>query len=274
MALDEARKANLANWNERAGIHSVSKAYDLQGYVSDPAKISGAVEFDRGELGDVTGKSLLHLQCHIGTDTLSWARLGAHVTGVDFSDRSIEAARRLSAHSGTPGRFIVSELYETPEALDEQFDIVYTGVGALCWLPNIREWANVVSKMLKPDGGFYVRDGHPMAHALDNERDDDSLKVEYPYFETQKGMRFEGDATYTDGPRLANTVNYEWNHGLGEIVTALIDAGLRIEFLHEHRFAEYQHFPSLVRSDDGRWRFPVDDDRVPLMFSVKARKAP
>jgi SAM-dependent methyltransferase len=272
MPLDEARRANLANWNDRARIHYASRAYDIQGYVSDASKISDVVAFDRDELGDVTGKTLLHLQCHIGTDTLSWARLGATVTGVDLSDKSIEAARRLSAESGTPGRFIVSELYDTPDVIEEQFDIVYTGVGALCWLPDIRGWASVVAKMLGPGGTFYIRDGHPMAHAMDNERHDDLLLVSYPYFETQEGMRFEDDTTYTDGPPLTSAVSYEWNHGLGEIVTALIDAGLRIEFLHELRFSEYQHFPSLAKSADGRWRFPEGSERVPLMFSIKARK--
>lgn len=274
MPLDDERKANLANWNERAGIHFASRAYDVQGYVSDPSKISSVVEFDRTELGDVKGKTLLHLQCHIGTDTLSWARLGATVTGVDLSDKSIEVARRLSEESGTPGRFVVAELYDAPEAIKKQFDVVYTGVGALCWLPDINGWAAVVSKMLKPGGTFYVRDGHPMAHAIDNEREDDLLVVNYPYFEKREGMRFEDDTTYTDGAHLTSAVSYEWNHGLGETVTALIKAGLRIDFVHEHRFAEYQHFPSLIKSVDGRWRFPKHDDRVPLMFSIRASHLP
>ena len=274
MPLDEQRRANRDNWNERAGVHYASRGYDVAGYVNDRSKISGVVRFDRVELGlgDVSGKSLLHLQCHIGTDTLSWARLGATVTGIDLSDRSIEAARRLSAESGTPGRFIVSELYDTPEAIDEQFDIVYTGVGALCWLPDIRGWAQVVAKMLKPGGTFYIRDAHPMAASLDDEREDDLMVVAYPYLEPEQATRFEADVTYTDGPRLANTVNYEWSHGLGETVTALIDAGLRIEFVHEHRFTEWQMFRQLVRGDDGRWRFPENADHVPLMFSIRAVK--
>jgi SAM-dependent methyltransferase len=272
MPLDEYRRTNRDNWNERAGIHYASQVYDIAGYVSNPAKISGVVQFDHGELGDVRDKTLLHLQCHIGTDTLSWARLGAQVTGIDLSDKSIEAARRLSKESGTPGRFIVSELYDTPGVLKEQFDIVYTSVGALCWLPDIRGWASVVAKMLKLGGTFYVRDTHPMAAALDDEREDDLMVVTYPYFEPGQATRFEGDMTYTDGPPLKNRVNYEWSHGLGEVVTALIDAGLRIEFVHEHRFTEWQMFRQLVRDGDGRWRFPKNADHVPLMFSLRAVK--
>jgi SAM-dependent methyltransferase len=172
MELDEYRAANLANWNDRVPIHWDSDGYKIRNYVDDPEYVSDVIQFDRDrdELGDVSGKTLLHLQCHIGTDTLGWARSGASVTGVDFSESAITAARKLSAESNTPGEFVVAELYDSPNALPgRQFDIVYTGVGALCWLPDIDGWAKVVAHfflagqdLLYPrsppnDGGSFAR---------------------------------------------------------------------------------------------------------------------
>ncbi len=272
MPIDEQREANRQSWDARARIHAESRFYDLASYIRDPAHLSDTVRFDRTELGDVSGKSLLHLQCHIGTDTISWARLGATVTGTDLSPVSIEQARKLSADSGTPARFEVAELYDTPDVINEKFDIVCTGVGALVWLPDIRGWAQVVSRMLKPGGVFYVRDGHPMAGAVDNGRKDDQLIVTAPYFERSEGTRYEGTGTYADGPELPDKVDYEWNHGLGEIVTSLIDADLRIEFLHEHQFGEWHAFPEMQKDNDGYWRFPENRDHMPLMFSLRATK--
>lgn len=273
MQLDRFRKANLDSWNERADIHAASKFYGIDRYITDPDHISRTVEFDKTELGDVSGKSLLHLQCHIGTDTISLARLGANVTGVDFSETSIDHARELSQKSRTPAEFVVCELYDTPRVINRQFEIVYTGIGALVWLPDIRGWAKVVASLLKPGGTFYIRDGHPMSGTIDDERDDGLLVVSSPYFETKEGTRFDNDVTYTDGPSLSKkTANYEWNHGIGEIVTSLIESGLQIEFLHEHQFAEYHAFPACVGDGEGHWRFPDHPERLPMLFSLKATK--
>lgn len=271
MPLDKFRETNLENWNERTGIHAKSQLYDLAGYRSDPKKISGVVQFDLPDLGDISGKSLLHLQCHIGTDTLSLARLGADVTGVDFSEDAIATARQLSADSGTQGRFEVAELYDTPGVIDEKFDVVYTGVGALTWLPDIVGWGRVVSSMLKPGGTFFIRDFHPMLWTIDDEHDGDELIVKYPYFETP-AKRFDNENTYSDGDKLSNSVNYEWNHGLGEIVMALLDNGLKLELLREHQVAESRNLPSMVQTEDGRWKLPNDEDRLPMMYTIRARK--
>ena len=274
MALDKYRQANLDNWNDRTAIHAASRLYDLAGYVSDPHKISDVVEFDRHELGDVSGKSLLHLQCHIGTDTLSLARLGARVTGVDFSPNAIATARQLSADCGTPGRFEVSELYETPSVVQETFDVVYTGVGALTWLPDIAGWGQLVAAMLLPGGSVYVRDFHPGMMTIDEDRDDDSLVVKHPYFDGS-ALRFDNESTYTDGGPLAHTTNYEWNHSISAIVMSLLNNGLQLDLLHEHRFSESQMLNCMVEDGDGRWRLPGGPEgeaKLPLMFSLRATK--
>ena len=271
MPMDEYRQTNLVNWNERTGIHAESRLYDLAGYVSDPNKISDVVEFDRHELGDVRNKSLLHLQCHIGTDTLSLAGLGARVTGVDFSPDAIATARRLSAECGTLGRFEVAELYDTPQVISDTFDIVYTGVGALTWLPDIASWGRVVAAMLNPGGTFYIREFHPMLWTVDDEQDDEALIVKYPYFEGP-AIKFDNEHTYSDGGKLANTANFEWNHSLSEIVMALLDHGLELKFLHEHTFAESQNLKCMVEAENGHWRLPSGGERLPLMFSLLAVK--
>jgi SAM-dependent methyltransferase len=230
------------------------------------------VSFDAPHVGDVDGKRLLHLQCHIGTDTLSWVALGAQVTGLDFSPSALEFARGLSQRSGRPARFVHSELYDAPAALaGERFDVVYTGVGALNWLPDITGWAQVCAQLLAPGGLLYVRDGHPMLWALDDERDDDELVVRYPYFETAEPVRFEELTSYEGSGELAHPVIYAWNHGLGETVTAVLDAGLAVTGLVEHRELEWQALPLMVEDAAGRWALPSGRDRLPVMFTLTAR---
>jgi 2-polyprenyl-3-methyl-5-hydroxy-6-metoxy-1,4-benzoquinol methylase len=271
MSLDEFRQVNQVHWNERTHIHAASRLYDIDSYIADPHKISDVVQFDAADLGNVRGYTLLHLQCHIGTDTLSLARLGATVTGIDFSPDAIETARKLSVDCGTPARFEVAELYDTPHVINDRFDIVYTGVGALTWLPDIAAWGRVVATMLKPGGMLFVRDFHPMLWTIDDRQDTEALVVTYPYFETQP-VRFENEYTYSDGDRLTHTVNYEWNHGLGEIVMSLIDNGLQLNLLREHKIAESRNLPCMVPDADGRWRLPHNEDRLPLMYTIRAAK--
>lgn len=272
MPLDDHRRANRANWDDRVPIHVASDDYAYRRFVEVPSHISEVVAYDAGLLGDVTGRRLLHLQCHFGKDTLSWARLGAEVTGVDFSAPAIETARRLSEESGTPGRFVLSELYDAPAVLPERFDIVYTGVGAINWLPDIRRWAQVVSGFLVPGGAFSMREGHPVLWSLDW-RDDRRLVVRFPYFETAEPVPWDDDSTYAGRGSLANTRTYEWNHGIGETVSALLDAGLELRALREHRELEWQGLPHMERGEDGRWRLPADQaDLAPLMWSILAVK--
>ncbi len=215
----------------------------------------------------------MHLQCHFGMDTLSWAKLGATVTGIDFSPKAVEAAKLLSEQSGVSGRFIEAELYDSPSILSEQFDIVYTGVGAINWLPDIKGWAEVVSHFLKPGGLFYIREAHPVLWSLEDDREDDKLIIRYPYFETTEPEKFEEEGTYTDGGEvLGKSTIYAWNHGLSEVMTALIDVGLKIEAFREYRFCEWQALTVMESGEDGRWRLPRNEERLPLMYSILARK--
>ena len=269
MPLDHKRSVNRANWDSRVGIHVASEQYGLDRY-KDPNHLSDVVNFDKALLGPLHGKTAIHLQCHIGTDTISLARLGAEVTGVDFSEKSIEAARRLSESSGTPATFVVSELYDSPKVVGRRFDVVYTGVGAICWLPDIRGWADVVAAFLKPGGSFYMREGHPVMWALDWD-DAEKLSLKYPYFEGAP-TEFEESETYAGDGVVASPKTYDWNHGMGEILTALIDAGLRIDHVEEYDFCEWQGISQMVEGEDGRWRLPPDKGRYPLMWSVAATR--
>lgn len=276
-------EANRQWWDGVVPIHEASRGYDREGFLRGEKPLCPV---ELAELGPrVGGKTLLHLQCHFGMDTLNWARLGAKVTGLDFSEPALEAARRLSRDSGIAGRFVHADVYEAAQVLGETFDVVYTGIGALCWLPDIARWARVVAACMRPGGSLYVYEGHPMLWTLDEQRSDGQLVVATPYFEQPEPTPFEGDSTYVDGPKLQRCRTYSWNHGLGEIVTALIEAGLRIEFLREHREVPWQALPGMeavgtgTSGADGRyqsnrmWRLPAAQrEQVPLMYSLLATK--
>ncbi|MBX7222002.1 MAG: class I SAM-dependent methyltransferase [Blastocatellia bacterium] len=227
---------------------------------------------EREELGPVQGKSLLHLQCHFGLDTLSWARLGAQVTGADFSDQAIETATQLSRECDIPARFVCSNLYELPQNLSGQFDIVFTSYGVLCWLPDLKEWARVIAHFLKPGGIFYIADSHPFGLVFDDSKTVTGLQVGYPYFSPGKPLELIQEATYTDASvPIRNTTECIWVYTIGDVINALLEAGLHIEFLHEFPFYVCQLFPAMQKSADGWWRFP-DETSLPLLFSIKARQ--
>lgn len=244
-----------------------SEFYDVAGFKAGRSALKGV---DVDAVGDVRGKKLLHLQCHFGLDTLSWARLGAAVTGLDFSPEAIAAARALARETGLAARFVCSDVYDAPAALGERFDVVYTGVGALCWLPDVARWADVVAALLAPGGLLYLRECHPVLHALDESSDPAAPRLAYPYFEAE-ATRFEVGGTYADPKaRVANATTYQWNHGIGEVVTALVTAGLAIEALHEHRGCDWQALPQMARGPDGMWRLPEHGEMLPLMYSIRA----
>jgi 2-polyprenyl-3-methyl-5-hydroxy-6-metoxy-1,4-benzoquinol methylase len=270
---DENLNDNLATWERWTEIHLESSSYDVESF-RDGRRPVRVRDYEIQEVGPVEGKSLLHLQCHFGLDTLSWARLGANVTGADFSPAAIEAATALATNVDLAARFLVSNLYELPSNLDGQFDIVYTSRGVLGWLPDIRRWAQVVAHFVTPGGFAYITEIHPVANAFDDENvGPGELRLRYPYWEHQEPLTFEVQGSYANRDAATDGLTeHSWNHALGEIVTALIDAGLRIDFLHEFDFNEWD-LPYLVESDDRKWRLPGDDDgRLPLFFSLKASK--
>ena len=271
---DRYFEGNRANWDERVPIHIASQGYDMTGFLRGEKQLTRT---EREEVGDVRGKRLLHLQCHFGMDTLNWARLGATVTGLDLSPAGVEAARRLATYAEIADtRFVEANVYDAPEALDgETFDIVYTGIGALNWLPDIKAWARAAAACVAPGGFLYLIECHPVLWSLDDTGPDPAFVLKYPYFETvEPGYVAEDAQTYTDGPLLTQApVSYEWNHGLGETIDALLQAGLRLDFVHEHREVYWQALPWMVPGDDPRaWVLPEHADRVPLMYSLRASK--
>jgi SAM-dependent methyltransferase len=274
MPLDEHRRANRRNWDARVPAHLAPGGYDTDWLLAEPTRISGVVRHDEPHLGDLAGRRVLHLQCHIGTDTVSLARLGAHVTGLDFSPAAIAAAADLSRRAGVDVRFVESEVYDAPAALGgETFDVVYASVGVLNWLPDIAGWARVVARLLAPGGRLVLRESHPMLYTIDERREDDLLVVTHPYFETAQPLRWEDPSTYGNpDATIEHAVTYEWNHGLGETVTAVIDAGLRLDALLEHRELEWQMLPQQVQDADGRWVLPEGRDRLPMMFTLVATR--
>jgi SAM-dependent methyltransferase len=263
---------NRANWDERAPAHALSADYGLERYVADPEHLSSVVRFDAPRLGDLRGLTGIHLQCHIGTDTLSLARLGARMTGLDLSPASLAEARRLAQRCGTEVDYVEADVYSAPQALgDRTFDLVYTGIGALCWLPEVDRWAEVVDALLAPGGRLFMREGHPMLWAVD-ESTAGPPTLGYPYFETPDGIDEEEPGTYVDTDREF-TVNraISWNHGLGEIVSALLGRGLVLTGLVEHRSAPWDALPGRMdRGDDDEWRLREHPERLPLTYTLQA----
>ena len=266
----ERLAANRALWDERVPIHVAGGFYGVDQFRSG-AKRLDIRDFEVEEMGDVAGRTLLHLQCHFGLDTLSWARLGARVTGLDFSGPAVEAAAALAAEMGIEADFVHADLYEAVEALGGRtFDVVYTGKGALIWLPDIIRWAEICAALMVPGGTFYLSEFHPVADMFAWE----SLDLERSYFDS--GPHFDDSpGTYADLDAVTiHNASYEWQHPLGVVVSALIDAGLRIEFLHEQRSTLFPRWPFLEQQSDGSYVLPAGTPELPLMYSVRARKPP
>ncbi|WP_030801386.1 class I SAM-dependent methyltransferase [Streptomyces sp. NRRL S-337] len=268
---DDWRETNRARWDERVAIHTASDFYDQERFrrVRDVLR-----DFETAEVGDVTGRTLLHLQCHFGQDTLSWAHRGAaRVVGLDFSEPAVEAARELAAELGYgPDRaaFVAADVYDAAEAApDASYDIVYTGIGALNWLPDLERWADTAASLVAPGGFLYLAEFHPLADSLDDET---GARIVHDYFSRDAWVD-EVPGTYADfeAPTVNNR-SVEWQHPLGDVVSAVAGAGLRIDFLHEHDMTMFQRFAALRRGDDGYYRFPGDRPRVPLMYSLRASR--
>jgi ubiquinone/menaquinone biosynthesis C-methylase UbiE len=259
---------NQGLWDEWTAIHETSAFYDLAGFRKGGVRIR---PYELEDIGPVVDQRLLHLQCHFGIDTLSFARLGARVTGVDFSPAAIDLASRLAVELGFPeARFVRSTIHDLPDVLDEEFDLVYTSRGVLGWLPDIRRWAAVVARFVRPGGRFYITEIHPVAQAFENEGvTPGELVLRYPYWEHRAPLTFPVQGSYADPTADVKTpTEHGWDHGLGEIVTALIDAGLEIRALREFPFVDWQ-LDFLSEADDGTWRLPPDvEGELPLFFSL------
>ena len=269
--MDDYTKANLDWWNEAATVHSQGEGYDLASFKAGKIRLH---PLELEEVGDVEGKKLLHLQCHFGMDTLSWARLGAQVTGIDFSDKAIAIAQNLSQELNLDATFIHTELYKLPDVLDAagEFDIVFTSYGAIGWLPDLQPWGHIIGHYLKPGGFFYIAEGHPFMWTFDEKSVD--LKPRYPYF-SKEPIKDEEEGTYAEkNAKLEHTTTYGWNHTFSEIFNSLISAGLTIDFLHEHPFCAWECFTDMEEGADRFLRFkdPAKRDLIPLMFSLMATK--
>ncbi|PJY94045.1 class I SAM-dependent methyltransferase [Pseudomonas donghuensis] len=265
---------NRRNWDERAPLHAASKDYEVDTFVADPAHLSEVVRFDLPRLGDIRGLRAVHLQCHIGTDTLSLSRLGAEVSGLDFSAQSLAQARALAERCGARIDYVESDVYAADQVLaPASFDLVYTGIGALIWLPSIERWARTVAALLKPGGRLFLREGHPMLLAV-NEDHQDQLVIEYPYFEREAPMVWDSGQTYVETDRLLEqTVTHEWNHGLGEIISALLKHGLQLTALVEHDSIPWEALPGQMSQDGaGEWSLNKDRWRLPLSYTLQAVK--
>jgi SAM-dependent methyltransferase len=261
---DSYLQANRELWDLKTDIHLKSQFYDIEAFKAGATSLN-AIELE--ELKEVEGKSMLHLQCHFGQDSLSWARLGAQVTGLDFSSEAIAAARQLSDEIGTPARFVCSNVYDAPEVLQEQFDIVFTSYGTIGWLPDIDRWAAVVQACLKPGGTFYFVEFHPVYQQRDAEG-----KIIYDYFYAPEPDMEWSEHTYTDGPSHPPKQNYWWNHPMSAVLNALIKQGLNIRFVHEFPFSPYKLSETMMQVAPGKWVLQNLKDRIPYTYSILATR--
>ena len=278
-------EANRANWDERVPVHLV--AYDTEGFVADPAQITSVARDDLALMAPhlpaphdaarpLAGLDLLHLQCHVGTDTLSFARLGAAVTGLDFSPASIAAARDLARRAGLEAVFVQSDVARAAAALGgATFDVVHTSIGVLTWIADLRPWAAAVAAALRPGGVFFLRDGHPALYSIAHQGPDaaeGTLTVVHPYFPIGTPLRYDDGIDYADeDAHLEAATTYEWPHPVSEVVQTLLDAGLVLTSLAEHTVIPWRALPSMVATENG-WVLPEGRERLPLTFSLTARE--
>lgn len=272
MTWERWRQENLAGWDDRVDVHLGPGGYGIDAMLGDRGRISDTVRLDRPVLGDIAGQDVVHLQCHLGTDTLSLARLGARsVAGIDFSAKAIEHCRSLFERDGRQGRFVVADVHAAVSALGAQYDLVYASVGAINWVPSIGRWMQVAAGLLRPGGRLYLRDVHPMAMVIDPDTDAE-LHLRYPYAETIEPVTLNSESSYAGQGKLNHTTTHEWSHGLGEIVQGAIDAGLTVTNLREHFFADWRALPCMVEVEPGKFVLPDRPERLPWLFTLTATK--
>lgn len=267
--VNEFEEVNQALWDQWTSLHARSSFYDVAGFKAGRTSLR-SIELE--EVGDVSGKTLLHLQCHFGLDTLSWARRGARATGVDFSPRAIDLARSLSRETGLEARFICADLSSLPDVLSDQFDIVFTSYGVLPWLADLTAWGRIIGRFLRTGGTFYIVEDHPFAQVFDDSGEAEGLRIAYPYFHSPDPLMVEEHGSYAEPEADIHAISYQWDHTLGEVVNSLISAGLTIEFLHEFPCSSFAKVPFMTQDSSGWWWLKLRRSAVPLTFSLKARK--
>jgi len=272
--VDEYREANRALWNAWTRINLRSELYDVEAFATGRGRDLDPIA--RAGPGDVRGKSLLHLQCHFGMDTIRWAKHGATVTGVDFSEEAVTAARALAARMRAPATFVESDLYDLPANLTGRFDVVFTSHGVLGWLPDLERWAQVIAHFLAPGGVFYIVEAHPLLQIFDDRVAEPALRLLYPYFHGPEPVREEKAGCYSTPEAPITSVEHVWLHTVSDLINALVRAGLRITAFDEYPFMGWRFFPWMERGADGWWhlpedaRLPLGRGSLPLMFSLKA----
>lgn len=267
------RAANLSNWESRVPLHVAG--YSIDALLERPDAVSRVVAFDRERLGDLSGLDVVHLQCHIETDTISLTRLGARVTGLDFSPSALAAARQLAERANVEIDLIESDVDRAVEALGAgRLDLVYTGIGALCWLPSITRWGEVVATLPRPGGRLFIREGHPALWALSDPREDGLLVVDFPHLEVAGGTTFHEPTTCVEHKgEVEQPMTLQFNHGLGEIVTALLSQGMELTQLVEHRSVPWNPLgDAMTEGDDEEWRLVERPERLPLTYTLQAVK--
>jgi 2-polyprenyl-3-methyl-5-hydroxy-6-metoxy-1,4-benzoquinol methylase len=256
--------ANKNAWNKRTTVHKESDFYNVASFINGTTSLN-KTELD--ELGSVKGKSLLHLQCHFGLDTLSWAREGAVVTGVDLSDEAIAYAKKLSAQANITAEFITCNIYDLKQHLNKEYDIVFTSYGVIGWLPDLNKWASIISHFLKPGGTFYIAEFHPVVWMLD-----DNLEyIKYAYHNAETIIEHK-TGTYANRESEIEYDEYSWNHSLSEVINSLLNNGLQIEFFNEYPFSHYNCFNNLQQDSNGYWYPKKLAHKIPMMYSIKAIK--
>ena len=257
-------ETNKATWNEKVKVHAESEMYDLEAFREGKTSL---MAYELEALGDVKGKSLLHLQCHFGQDTLSWSRLGAKCTGVDLSDEGVKMARQLNDELKLDAEFVCCNVLDTSNYVKKQFDIVFTSYGVIGWLPDLKPWGKVIAERLQTGGTFYMAEFHPIVWMFDYLQNPPVLKYGY----MQEDVIYEEyDGTYADESSSMKSKEYGWNHGIGEVVSALTEAGLHIEYLTEHDESPYNVLPDLELTKSGM--YATKDKLYPLIFTLKATK--
>jgi len=255
---------NKETWNEKAKVHFKSKMYDLEAFKKGKSSLK---PYELAVLKNVKGKSLLHLQCHFGQDTLSWSRLGAHCVGVDISDEGVRMAQSLNEELYLDAKFVCCNVLDTSKHIKETFDIVFTSYGVIGWLPDLKPWGQIIAERLKPGGTFFIAEFHPIVWMFDYLEDKPVMKYGYQQDEV---IYEEYEGTYVNESSNMISKEYGWNHGLGEVISALTEAGLHIEHLKEYDESPYNVLPDLIETETGM--FTTKDKLYPLIFTLKAVK--